>query len=343
MAAESLNLKEAFQHGFSIFKKIDSDDGPENSKHLQDCIREAIECFKKSVEMINDLALFSINEDLDEISTTDLRYMLVPALLGDLYLKLCSEERIDVVNVSKVYCLNYLERCKMYGLLKQDLNPCSSSEVTAPASQRSLNELANERNAKIARFKKMKEEEKRIKELSDMLEISSDTKPDEELERKFNILLLEHWINKALESLSSINNEIPILEHMSKMRQQGGDRKRENEKMPNNEERKKNQLFSKPVLITRQAIQNKVFGAGYPSLPTMTQEEYFEKELRQGKIVTEFSENKTSKQKTDEENGKEEMDCAEDEKYLEKLTKEREWDDWKDDHRRGWGNRENMG
>ena len=24
------------------------------------------------------------------------------------------------------------------------------------------------------------------------------------------------------------------------------------------------------------------------------------------------------------------MDCAEDEKYLEKLTKEREWDDWKD-------------
>ena len=24
------------------------------------------------------------------------------------------------------------------------------------------------------------------------------------------------------------------------------------------------------------------------------------------------------------------MDCAEDEKYLEKLTKQREWDDWKD-------------
>jgi hypothetical protein len=43
-----------------------------------------------------------------------------------------------------------------------------------------------------------------------------------------------------------------------------------------------------------------------------------------------FSENKTSKSKSDEEGEKEEMDCAEDEKYLEKLTKEREWDDWKD-------------
>ena len=35
-------------------------------------------------------------------------------------------------------------------------------------------------------------------------------------------------------------------------------------------------------------LQNKVFGPGYPSLPTMTQEEYFEKELREGKIVTEY-------------------------------------------------------
>ena len=36
------------------------------------------------------------------------------------------------------------------------------------------------------------------------------------------------------------------------------------------------------------SLQNNVFGAGYPSLPTMTQDEYFEKELREGKIVAEF-------------------------------------------------------
>ena len=43
--------------------------------------------------------------------------------------------------------------------------------------------------------------------------------------------------------------------------------------------------------VNRQLLrifQNKVFGTGYPSLPTMTQEEYFEKELREGKIVAEF-------------------------------------------------------
>ncbi len=35
MAEQTLNLKEVFQQGFSIFKKIESDDGPGNSKQLQ--------------------------------------------------------------------------------------------------------------------------------------------------------------------------------------------------------------------------------------------------------------------------------------------------------------------
>ena len=35
-------------------------------------------------------------------------------------------------------------------------------------------------------------------------------------------------------------------------------------------------------------FQNQVFGAGYKSLPTMTQDEYFEKEIREGKIVMDY-------------------------------------------------------
>jgi hypothetical protein len=38
----------------------------------------------------------------------DFRYLLVPALLGDLYLKLCSEERVDVVTISKVQWCAYV-------------------------------------------------------------------------------------------------------------------------------------------------------------------------------------------------------------------------------------------
>ena len=224
------------------------------------------------------------------------------------------------------------------------MNQQPPSEETSFSNNKSLEELANERQAKITRYRRMKEQERQIKELSNMIENPSVSNPDEEVERKLNILLLEHWINKAFENISSINSELPILEHMAKVKLNGKkEGKKGDETVKDNGEQRENQLFSKPVLITRQMIQNKVFGAGYPSLPTMTQEEYFEKELREGKIVSEFSENKTRQSKGDEEAEKEDMDCAEDEKYLAKLTKEREWDDWKDDHRRGWGNRENMG
>lgn len=35
-------------------------------------------------------------------------------------------------------------------------------------------------------------------------------------------------------------------------------------------------------------FQAKVFGAGYPSVPTMTQEEFLEKEIREGKVVLDY-------------------------------------------------------
>lgn len=40
--------------------------------------------------------------------------------------------------------------------------------------------------------------------------------------------------------------------------------------------------------LFRFSFQAKVFGAGYPSIPTMTQEEYLEKEIREGKVVLEY-------------------------------------------------------
>lgn len=36
--------------------------------------------------------------------------------------------------------------------------------------------------------------------------------------------------------------------------------------------------------------QDKVFGVGYPGVPTMTQEEYLEKEIMEGKVVLDYKE-----------------------------------------------------
>ncbi|XP_046847025.1 immunoglobulin-binding protein 1-like [Xenia sp. Carnegie-2017] len=335
-----LNLKETFQHAFNTFKMIERNDMPGNPTEIQDSICESIDCFRKAIEMINDLVLFSNNEELDEVSTTNLRYLLVPALLGELYLKLRFDNRLEVVMMSKVYFLNFLERCKMYHLIKQDGDANIQSAVTSCINvKKSLEELAIERQAKIKRYKRMKEQEKQINEISNALESWSGSNEEEEIQRKLTIVLLENWIDRSFENLSAINSEMQILEHMAKMKEIDSTTLKTDVL-----EEKEKKLFSRPVLITRQIIQNKVFGPGYPSLPTMTQEEYFEKELREGKIVTEYSDkSKQMESENSKDFEKNTTDDAEDEEYLKKLAKDREWDDWKDDHRRGWGNRANTG
>ena len=40
----------------------------------------------------------------------------------------------------------------------------------------------------------------------------------------------------------------------------------------------------KPFILTKDALQAQVFGAGYPSIPTMTLDEFYQKEVREGKI-----------------------------------------------------------
>lgn len=38
----------------------------------------------------------------------------------------------------------------------------------------------------------------------------------------------------------------------------------------------------RPILITKDAVQKKVFGAGYPSLPVMSVDELYEKRAKEG-------------------------------------------------------------
>lgn len=91
--------------------------------------------------------------------------------------------------------------------------------------------------------------------------------------------------------------------------------------------------------------QAKVFGAGYPSLATMSVDEWYEQHRKHGampdqgipsRVVVE----KDTDAKDMEEEDKEKKAENDDE---ESLLKARNWDDWKETHRRGYGNRHNMG
>ncbi|EDO48860.1 predicted protein [Nematostella vectensis] len=328
----SLSLSQRFEQGFELHEKIETSDEPSSSDRVQSQISSCIECLMKATEMVNTLGLFSSNEELEEITTLNLRYLLLPALMGDLSIRQTTTDRLTAVKSAKIYFTDYLERCQDYGLHKNNI---PNSAAAAPSSSRSLHQQANAREEKIKRYKEQKQLESKLKELKNIMKnTSSSVTVDDENQRECNIVLLKLWVNKALEQLSTIEDELQILEHMAKMK--AG---KVPEEPPSQQQRKP----MKPILITREMLQSKVFGAGYPSLPTMSQEEYLEKEIREGKVVMEYNQNAQG-QSASRADGETKSDSdGDDEDNPEKLQKARDWDDWKDDNRRGWGNRENMG
>ncbi|XP_013773384.1 immunoglobulin-binding protein 1-like [Limulus polyphemus] len=199
--------------------------------------------------------------------------------------------------------------------------------------------MGKKRQEKIARYKKQKEMENKLNDLEKCIENPS---TDEEIVREYWLLTIKKWISTALDELGSLEMEKPILEHLSK-RKTDGDKGHE----AKNVSGKKKML--KPIIITRNEMQKKVFGAGYPGIPAMTVDEFYEQKYgdnsqNQHKFQVSSLQDKNSELDTlnaeKEETEKEQKEETEDH---ETLKKAREWDEWKDDHRRGWGNRKNMG
>lgn len=88
--------------------------------------------------------------------------------------------------------------------------------------------------------------------------------------------------------------------------------------------------------------QAQVFGSGYPSLPTMTVDDWYEQHRKHGSLPDQGIPRNVPVEEDPvaEERKKEENEEKDDE---EALMKARNWDDWKDTHSRGYGNRHNMG
>lgn len=82
---------------------------------------------------------------------------------------------------------------------------------------------------------------------------------DEDIKRNYFLTMVKLFIYEAIDELNSIDMEKPILEHMANMKK---------DEKPKELKRPPPPL--KPIIITRDEVQKAVFGAGYPSLPTMT-------------------------------------------------------------------------
>ncbi|MGH0190762.1 UNVERIFIED_CONTAM: hypothetical protein FKN15_050758 [Acipenser sinensis] len=241
--------------------------------------------------MVAQLDLFSRNEELEEIATADLKYVLLPALLGALTMKETNpSKRLEQVQKARVYFLDFLKRCKEYNIMKFELpkaaqSPEESNETgedsssgtpALPSNPPDLVALAVHRNAKIERGKKETEAK-----LSEIRVAVDSGQAEDEVVRDFYLLNARRWVTIALEEIESIDQEVQILKRMGSL--------------------KKTLISTNP---------------GLPYLRADFDNEEREEEEKERQIGNDNEE---------------------------ALQRARDWDNWKDTHRRGYGNRKNMG
>ncbi|KAL0400589.1 UNVERIFIED_CONTAM: PP2A regulatory subunit TAP46 [Sesamum latifolium] len=128
----------------------------------QDTVKKGCELLKKCEEMIGKLGLFSANETKEDISTTNLKYLLVPYYLGELTEKIAEEDRIRILKASQAKLKEFISFCEA-----MELVPEEELESSARAAGGTF---ADRRAKKIARFKRQKAAESKLLEIKERKE-----------------------------------------------------------------------------------------------------------------------------------------------------------------------------
>lgn len=94
-----VSVKEKFLNLLDSYENIENFSGPlcscnsAKDERYQACVNETIEGLQQVKRMVEELDLFSLNEDLDDVATGDMPYLLLPALLSNLVSRISVKEQ----------------------------------------------------------------------------------------------------------------------------------------------------------------------------------------------------------------------------------------------------------
>lgn len=96
-------LIDIFDEAYFLYDSFETRQDPTNSDLFQGDIKKCIKLFEDATRLVSLCGVFSSNESHEEISTVDLRYLLLPFFLAQLNLKLCGNNRKQCVEIAEVY------------------------------------------------------------------------------------------------------------------------------------------------------------------------------------------------------------------------------------------------
>ncbi|KAL8240804.1 hypothetical protein R6Q59_014159 [Mikania micrantha] len=128
----------------------------------KEMLRTGCEALQQCEEMISKLGLFSSNETKEDISTTNLKYILVPFYLAELIEKTGHDDRIEILKASQAKLKEFITFCDAMELVPED-----ELETFVHGNQ---NTAVDRRAKKIARFKRQRAAESKLLELKERKE-----------------------------------------------------------------------------------------------------------------------------------------------------------------------------
>lgn len=323
--------------------------------------------FEQATVIVNQVSMFSPNEQIDEVSTESLPFMLLPYFLGKLTTKVHKPNSTEMLELGEIYFNDHLQRCQEYELCdapkKRTDQDNKTDAVQQKNEQRELMEAAYNRNDKIAQYRKVKEIDEYMTKMRTAVKAKT---ADEEVRREFFLKYLQKSIIDSKQELESLR----VMKQMVEMRlsrlsagesvssvnpgplQQPKaavhDHDHHDHHHHHHAQAKPKPL--QPFIITRNATQKAVFGLGYPSLPVMSVDEFYQQRVDEGIFPDAQKMAKINQEKAiaaardpneqeDEEKAAEELQVEQDDP--EYLARSRRMDEYKDVVRRGDGNRHN--
>lgn len=317
-----------------------------------------ISLYRKILEQISAVSLFSDNEGVEDVATAELPFLLVGFHLAELLQKVPRfdpRERRELLTRTRGVYESFLGLVDGYGLVggtyatllqryKEDHDGFAIVSQTADPTVK--------RNSKIQAFKAEKALKDRLETLRrDPRYLENG---DEELVRETYLTNIAFCVHQTFNALDGMNRELEILKLAPETPEEERRMADEREQARSSDsdaswrldprvgglgdrsgpilsrEGKPLQPFTLVGANTRKEMTRNVFRPGH-NLPTMSIDEYLEEEKRRGNILEGGTEPKTVVDEDD-------IDAADRETY-----KAREWDEFKDHNPKGSGNTMNMG
>jgi immunoglobulin-binding protein 1 len=350
MISSSASYTDTLEGLFEKIKKnIDILSNEESSNIEDSFILDTNKMIENCALVIDKEGIFSPNEEVDDISTSSLKYLLLDFYMGKSHLQFKEQTG------RKFHLLDGQSRFERFIKTCNRLKIISDSDVDAlteedgPVNSASL---AAKRDRKIANYKQEKLAKERIKHLEYLVSQSAEGLDCEEELRELRMLQLQFHVKECMSEMEMIETELTMLQlkdsmqgtsygSIGRMSSSGGSSDSRGPPAPDpNRKGIEITILSKvdgEIVETRDTVKAGVFKID----KKMTVEQYGDQVLQDYNDAQTQKANSANEEIAIKRYSKLEDDGEEDHHDLvnKATVADREWDAWKEDNPRGWGNK----